>query len=121
AAAAYCAADQDRFWDYHSELFLTQARAGQLTTERTNVGRFAEDELRSIAETVGLDMAAYDACMASPEPLEVVAQHEQEATSLGIRGTPGFVINGQPQAGGPASVEGWRDFLDQAYEAATGG
>lgn len=120
AASGYCAAEQNRFWDYHSALMLTQARAGQLVSEDNNAGRFSPEALRDMAEDVELDMEAYDACIASPAPLETVNEHDQQARSYGFSGTPSFVINGAPQQGGASTVDGWREILDAAIADATG-
>lgn len=81
SVAAQCAARQGRFWDYHDQLFLNQ--------------RHLEDaDLRAHAERVGLDLAAFEACVASPEPLQEVERDVALARGLGIEGTPRTYING---------------------------
>ena len=55
ARAAVCAEKQDKFWPYHDVLFQ-------------NVRALGTDQLRAHADTAGLDLAAFDACLATPEP-----------------------------------------------------
>lgn len=112
ALAAQCAADQDRFWDYANRLFIGQADGEQ----------FTDDKLRDYARELDLDLDAFDACYADPETLAIVDEQHAEANAFGLTGTPAFVINGQPLVGGaPASIEGWRQLLDDMYDQATAG
>jgi len=86
AVAAQCAQRQDRFWDYHDQLFLNQ--------------RYLEDEdLLEHARRTGLDMAAFEACLASPEPLAEVRADIELAHSHGIEGTPRTYVNGREMKG----------------------
>ena len=55
AAAARCAGDQGKFWQYHDYLFENQ--------DGENKGAFRRESLDQIATAVGLDMAAYGSCM----------------------------------------------------------
>jgi protein-disulfide isomerase len=112
ALAGECAAQQNRFWDLHHELFLLQAEAGQLTDERMQVGRFSDEALRAIAEDLALDMGAYDACYSDPATLTTVEDMANSAREQGLTGTPGFVLNGVALPGAPANLEGWRLFMD---------
>lgn len=110
ALAAQCAVDQGRFWDYANRLMIGQAEGDQ----------FTDEQLRDYAEELGLDLQAFEACYADPDTLEAVDSQHAEANAFGITGTPGFVINGQPLIGGaPASIEGWRQLLDDMYDQAT--
>lgn len=112
AIAAQCAADQDKFWQYHNLLFLTQAKAGQGTTEKSNVGRFADDKLKQFATDVGLDRTKFDTCYDNRTPLDTILQQQRDANSFGITGTPGFLINGQPLgAGTPNSIDDWKQIV----------
>ena len=117
AKAGECASQQDKFWQLQNELFLTQAKAGQGTTERTNVGRFSDDNLRNMAVGAGVDGAKYDVCFASEDTLKAVQASQAAAQSFGIRGTPGFLINGAAiGSGAPATIEGWRTVLDSVIK-----
>jgi protein-disulfide isomerase len=122
AVAAECAAGQDRFWQYQNHLFLIQARAGQWSDEQINVGRFSTENLQQAASDVGgIDRAAFDACLASPETLAAVEADAAEARQVGIAGTPGFTFNGQPLGGTPPTIEDWRLLLDSLLAEVEGG
>lgn len=109
AVASMCAADQNKFWEFHHKLFLVQAEAGQATNERTNVGRFSDENLKKYAAELGLDTQQFNQCLDSSEHLDEVTEQQRLANSFGIRGTPGFLVNGQPLgAGTPADMDAWR-------------
>ena len=112
AMASQCAADQDLFWQYHHKLFLVQAEAGQLENERLNVGRFSKDKLKEYADEVGLDRTEFDACLDSGANLDKLTADQSEASSFGIRGTPGFLVNGQPLGTGtPTDIDAWEELV----------
>lgn len=85
AAAAYCAADQGKFWDMHDALFVNNR-------DVENQGSFTSRRLTAIAESVGLDMAEYQDCFDSGKYEERVQDDLAEATAAGLNGTPFFVI-----------------------------
>jgi protein-disulfide isomerase len=84
ALAAYCAGDQDRFWDMHAHLFANAL--GE------DVGSFTDRRLKSIAETTGLDMAAFNSCYDSGKYLDRVQQDFEDGQAANITGTPGFLV-----------------------------
>lgn len=111
ALGARCAAKQDRFWPFHDRLFAAEREAGQLTAERIDAGRFAEGPLRTIAGALGLDLVKFDACFAASETVTEVAAELRYANTLGLPGTPSFLLNGRPIATPPNLAE-WRKLLD---------
>ena len=50
---------------------------------------------------MGLDVAAFDKCLDDGDMQRKVQAGDQEARRLGIRGTPGFAINGTALAAPP--------------------
>ncbi len=118
AIAAQCAADQNKFWDYHNQLFLIQAKAGQGTTEKTNVGRFADDKLKQLAVDLGLDTGKFNTCYDNRTPLDTILQQQRDANSFGITGTPGFLVNGQPLGTGtPNTIDDWKQIVTNVENA----
>ncbi len=113
ALAAQCAADKNLFWPYHNRLFLEQAKAGQLTKEQLNVGRFSIDPLAKYATELGLDGKEFAACIAAPETTAKVTEDLRAAQELGLRSTPSLVLNGKP-VGIPQSAADLRKLLDDA-------
>lgn len=87
ANASMCAAEQDRFWDYHDMLFAN-------LTGR-NSGGFSTARLVAFAETLGLDAQAFRECLESQRYQDQVDQDFREGQRVGVPGTPGIVINGQ--------------------------
>jgi protein-disulfide isomerase len=81
ALAAEAAGAQAKFWPMHDVLFQNQAH-------------LEVSDLRRYAERLELDMARYDAEMAGSVHLPTVRAHISECRRSGVRGTPGFFING---------------------------
>ncbi len=119
AAAAYCAADQNKFWEMHDALYTN------VLGEADGIS-FTNKRLQAIAQNVGLDMTAFNECYSGGKYLDQVNQDFQDAKTAGIQGTPYFVVsytvNGQPQT---ATIDGAQPFsvfqqtIDKAL-AATG-
>ncbi len=88
--AARLADQQGKFWPYHDYLFANQV--GE------NVGGFAVERLRTMAEAVGLDMTRFDAGLevtAAQTLFDKVDPTEKaDAKKLGITGTPTLVVAG---------------------------
>ncbi len=86
AAAAGCAADQNKFWEFHDALYVNQL--GE------NTGSFTKARLKEIAKTAGLDTGAFNSCIDKGTHVDAVTASAQEARSLGVTSTPSLVING---------------------------
>ena len=84
AEAAYCAADQNAFWQYKTQLF----------TYNTYTGAYTESNLIDYAKKVGLDVEAFKQCLQSDDHLDDVAADKVYATTLGVNATPVFSVNG---------------------------
>ncbi|WP_119072348.1 DsbA family protein [Aggregatilinea lenta] len=87
AAAALCANEQGKFWTMHDVLFAWQDKF------LTQV--FAERRLKKGAEALGLNMAAYDACMSSERPQAIINRASELFDQRGLRGTPTIFVNGE--------------------------
>jgi protein-disulfide isomerase len=87
AEAAYCAADQNRFWDFHDALYDNQLpeNSGKLTTDR----------LKQLASQLGLNTDTFNKCLDTHKYKTEVANSAQAATTLGVNSTPSFAVNGQ--------------------------
>jgi protein-disulfide isomerase len=111
AIAAQCAAEQDRFWEYHKLLFIAQAEANNKSGPGLGIA-FGPDGLRAVADEAGLDSAGFEACVVGDAALNIVQGDLREANSLGLRGTPSFVINGEVLPGNPETFDDWKNVLD---------
>jgi len=87
ANASMCALEQDRFWDYHNILFANQGAV-------ENGGSFNDKRLQAFAESLGLDMTAFNDCFnANKYSTEIEADY-QLGSAAGIDRTPSILING---------------------------
>jgi protein-disulfide isomerase len=87
AEAAECANQQGKFWEYHDKLFSVWV--GE------NVGTFAKPNLKKYAADLGLDAAKFNPCIDNDLTASIVQADEAQAQSLGLPGTPSFLINGK--------------------------
>lgn len=97
ATGAICAGEQDRYWDYHAWLFWNQ--------RGENRGAFARDRLYGIAERIGLDLPAWEACFTGGAAADEVRAQTAAAAAAGITSTPTFVIDGEAIVGLPRTYE----------------
>jgi len=91
ALGGQAAAAQDAFWEYHEALFEADLR-------RTD-GRMGREFLLGVAGELDLDVAAFEADLDDPALAERVQGEAVLAQSLGITGTPAFIIGGYPLVG----------------------
>ncbi len=85
AEASECAAEQDKFWDFHNQVFLDQAE---------NNTQLSVDNLVAMAGEINLDTDPFRECLESGRYNAQVNQESRTVQGLGVNGTPGFVING---------------------------
>ena len=109
AEATACAGAQGQFWPYHDRLFATQ---GRVAFTRENLLRFAQ-ELRLAATD-------FTACLDTARFTPQVRAETRAAMALGLRGTPGFVINGR-QLVGALPFEVFQSVIDEALATAASG
>ena len=91
AEASECAAEQEAFWVYHDRLYDRQSGGNQ--------GAFNQDNLKRLAAELGLDGAAFNTCLDSGKYASLVRTETATVQSLGVRGTPAFLVNGRPLVG----------------------
>ena len=92
ALGGRAAADQDMFWELHDAVFADQPDP--------NSGVITEEWLVEKAEAAGLDPEAFEAALNSdPAHLESINEEQMEGVTLGVTGTPSFLINGTPVIG----------------------
>ena len=84
AEAAYCAGEQNKFFEMHKVLF----------ENATFSGAFADSNISTYAKQAGLDMKAFNQCLESDSQVDEIEADTQNARSLGVSGTPMFDVNG---------------------------
>jgi protein-disulfide isomerase len=81
AVAANCAGAQDKYWEMH-EILMNNQTALQ------------DADLRTYATKIGLDMDAWTTCLSDPAQVQEVNKDMEDASAVGVTGTPAFFING---------------------------
>ena len=109
ANAAMCAADQNRFWDYHDMLFANW--------NGENNGSFTDNRLKAFAENLGLDMNKFNTCFSQNTHKAEIQADINAATQYGVTGTPSVFVNGKEVA--PGYIPTY-DQIQQAIAAAQG-
>lgn len=111
ASGAMCASAQDRFWEYHDELFEAQERWSQMADARS--------VMDSIARVVRVDMPAWTECVESGRMLPLITADRDRAAAGGVESTPTFLIGTQAMRGALA-IERMRPVIDAAIAASRG-
>ena len=91
AHSAACANDQGKYWEQHSSLYEAQPE--------WSGSNDAGDMFRDFAQTNGMDVAKYDACMSSLKYAGRIQASSDEGLRLGVNSTPSFIIGGRLYAG----------------------
>ncbi|MSP90760.1 MAG: hypothetical protein EXR79_02965 [Myxococcales bacterium] len=86
AIASMAAHKQGKFWEMQKKLFENQR---DLT----------DANFKTWAKELGLDLARFDKDLADPELAKFVEKDQALANALGVRGTPGFFVNGENISG----------------------
>jgi predicted DsbA family dithiol-disulfide isomerase len=81
ARAAFCAGEQNRFWNYHDALFL----AADLSPKALN----------EIAISLQLDAVKFHECFDSDLARAAILVDRKDAARFGITSTPTFIVNGK--------------------------
>lgn len=82
AQSVRCAGDQHKFWEMKELVFKNQ-------------NKIDTDSLASYAHSLGLNDEQYRECMADNKYLADITADSKYAQSLGISGTPSFVVGAQ--------------------------
>lgn len=98
AEASLCAHDQGKFWPLHDQLYANQES-------------LSKEKLDELARSVGLDMNRFENCLLAGQFRDEVNQDFAAAASLGARGTPTWIVNGQ-KLEGALPFETWQDIID---------
>lgn len=86
AKAAWAAQQQGKFWEYHNALFEQQKQLG-------------EELYGAIAKKLNLNLAKFNSDRQSPAATAAIQKDMQLGQSLGLEGTPFFILNGETFSG----------------------
>jgi protein-disulfide isomerase len=93
AEAVNCAADQQKYWQYHDKVFREQYNKGD------DIVRFKAADLKKWAKDTGLDQATFDQCLDSEKYKNEVLKDKADGEAAGVQGTPTFFVNGRIMGG----------------------
>ncbi|WP_082497483.1 thioredoxin domain-containing protein [Arthrobacter sp. Leaf137] len=88
ALAVEAAAQQGKYGQMYAKMFETQPQWGEKQDSQAPL-------FRTFAEDLGLDLAAYDAAVASETTKDRIRQDIADGKALGVTGTPTFFLNGE--------------------------
>jgi len=107
AEAAYCAGEQQSFWQFHDLLFSNQI---SLFSNRTGDN---SKNLIEFADILDLDLDQFETCLSERTYQSVAADDERLARQNGISGTPSFLVNGTLLRGNQP-IENFRLAIEEA-------
>ena len=101
AETSECVRNQDLFEAYHNKLF------------EEHFQNYEVENLQAVAESVGVDMDQFNICVANGGGRSNVQADVDEATSMGVSGTPYFLINNSIPLPGAIPEKSFSRLIDQ--------
>ena len=101
ALAALAAGRQEKFWEFHDELF-------------NNYNRLKEEKVQEIAAKLKLNKAQFEKDRKDPLLLEQIRQDVNEGVRAGVRGVPAVFVNGRKLK--DRSLKGFQALIDKELE-----
>ena len=101
-AASEAAHRQGKFWEMHDRIFANQRDLSEATLER-------------YAREIGLDMEQFASDLEDASLKQRIESDIQQASKLGVTGTPSFFINGKYLSGAQPFAN-FKRIIDEAIE-----
>ena len=98
SVAVHCAAEQNKFWEYHKNLMEVN-------------GDLSAADLNKRATDLGLNAGAFGTCLDSKKYDTRIQTSFNDGAALGVTGTPAFFINGRMLVGAQP-IEAFRDVIN---------
>jgi len=93
AEAAYCAGEQNLFWEYHDILYANQVDLF------ANINKKLDKTLSAYAESLSMDVKKFQKCLKNNQFNSEIQDDLVEASEANITSTPSFLINGKMVVG----------------------
>jgi protein-disulfide isomerase len=103
AIGALAANQQDKFWEFHAELFK-------------NYNKLDDAKIDEIATNLGLDMEQFKQDMQNPAIAGLVQRDLKDGVAVGVRGTPTIFVNGRKL--NQRSLPGFKTAIDAELQKA---
>jgi protein-disulfide isomerase len=88
ANAAFCAADEEHFLDFHNALYTVESPG-------EGSGFFTTEVLLKIGEAIGINSPEFEECVSQGSKSDLVKAHYDSMGKFGVQGTPTVFINGK--------------------------
>jgi len=106
AEAAYCAADQNKYWEYSKDIvshiktdYFDKGIGLKNVTFPKKIKKLSIDYFTKSAETVGMDTKKFEDCVSGETHKSEIESNTQKAINLGVNGLPYLVINDYKTSG----------------------
>jgi predicted DsbA family dithiol-disulfide isomerase len=107
AEASLCAADQNKFWEFHDSMFSNQRE-------------LSVPDLKQRAVDLKLDTQAFNQCLDSGRKAAAIQADIQDGARAGVSGTPALFINGRLLSGNQPYSE-IKDVIEDELQRKQGG
>lgn len=101
ANAAMCANEQDKFWEMKAIIYANW--------NGENLGNLSNRRLQAMADEVGLDMDAFNACFNENRYRADIQADFDYGQEIGVSGTPSVFVNGQ-KVGEPGKIATFQEI-----------
>ncbi len=102
AAAARCAGEQEKFWEFQDLLFAAKDKIDTA-------------QLNAFAKKLHMETDRFDQCLESGKYLPEIQKDIEGAKKAGVGATPTFIINGRLRSGAPP-LEKFQEMIEAALE-----
>jgi protein-disulfide isomerase len=102
AMAAFCAAEQGKFWEYHDLLFSSHED-------------LSPQHLLELAKGLGLQQDTFINCLDAGKSQANVERHIEEGKKFGLDTTPTFIINNRLVSGAPPA-DRLKEIIDEELQ-----
>lgn len=106
AEAAYCAADQNKYWEYSADIipriktdYFDKGIGVKNVANPVPIAKLPLSYFTTSAKNAGLDVDDFDDCMSSHKNEAIVQQNTKKAQQLGVNSLPFLVVNDYVSAG----------------------
>ncbi len=104
--AAYCAAEQDKYWEYSDELmerintdYFSKGIGVKNVANPAKIPTLGADYFTEPASVVGLDVEQFSACLSANKYADEIETNSQRAVQLGVSGLPYIMANDYTASG----------------------
>jgi len=118
AEAAYCAADQNKYWEYSDDIvsnikidYFNKGIGVKNVASPKKIDKLPISYFTKSAKTVGMNTEKFEACVSSEAHKSEIESNTQKAIDLGVNGLPYLVINEYKASGFSGGYKGLLNVL----------